>query len=861
MDIISLLPDIAVNVVFGKYLESITRHYAQWWTLYTLTDAVGQQERPQSSPFDFGLMVQSVEKQEKPLGEERQEEKRERLLVLKGLRKYAVNHVLLIGQPGSGKSTALARLMLEEAEQGGIPVLVELRYYRSSIADLIQSFFQRHGLTLTATEIESLLKDRRLMLLVDGVNELPSEEARQDLATFRRSHLTTPMIFATRDLGLGGNLGIEQSLKMQPLTEAQMRDFVRSRLGDQAEALLRQLKERLREFGQTPLLLWMLCELFQQVGQVPNQLGLVFREFTRGYERLRGDVQVAEESREQWSALLQRLAWGMMQSLDPAKPTEFRVAIDRGEVARIFTEFLQPYDPYPARLAKRCLKDLLKHHLIQVNGEQIEFRHQLIQEYYAAEYLLGRLRSLDEGVLQREYLNYLKWTEPLGLMLGLVEDPKEAERVVRSGLEVDLRLGARLVGEVKREFQEKSVNLLRSRIEELNISEFLKIKLLGETCSQFVAEELLRMFDNSTPGLRELLISTLYLVGNDAVVSKLLQVAQTDVASQIFSISVEGKEPYTVGKPFLFIRARAISTLGAIGSDKAIKSLRQLTNHPDIDARLRASYELGLRNCDIGISILDEAMRHSEFSIRKQAVELLSEIGNNKIIKLFLKVLEHEYSRSYESIVLALGQINTKASITKLIRLVNHSNCSIRRQAVELLGQMGCKAAVPTMIKALETSEAWLQGPVITSLGQIGDKMALSSLLNITKNDDHHLRQSAVKALGKIGEKAAIPRLLEMLKDDDRQVREEASEVLGVLGDERILPTLLSLLHDQNSKTRYLVARILGKVGSQKCVPGLIEILDDQDEETVLEAAIALMRLNHEKGILWLRQKLENVEY
>jgi predicted NACHT family NTPase len=196
-------------------------------------------------------------------GEERRSKKIERLPALEGLRKYAfdpqVCHVLLIGRPGSGKSTALARLLLEES-QGKIPVLVELRYYRSSIAALIQSFFQKHDLTLTVMEVEQLLHDRRLLLLVDGVNELPSEEARQELAAFRRSHLTTPMIFTTRDLGLGDNLGIEKSLEMQPLTEAQMREFVRSRLADQAEVLLGQLKERLRELGQTPLLLWMLCE-------------------------------------------------------------------------------------------------------------------------------------------------------------------------------------------------------------------------------------------------------------------------------------------------------------------------------------------------------------------------------------------------------------------------------------------------------------------------------------------------------------------------------------------------------------------------------------------------------------------------
>ena len=44
------------------------------------------------------------------------QEKNERLPVLEGIRKYAGNHVLLIGRPGSGKSTALVRLLLKEVK-------------------------------------------------------------------------------------------------------------------------------------------------------------------------------------------------------------------------------------------------------------------------------------------------------------------------------------------------------------------------------------------------------------------------------------------------------------------------------------------------------------------------------------------------------------------------------------------------------------------------------------------------------------------------------------------------------------------------------------------------------------------------
>lgn len=105
---------------FPNYLQSVCDTYQRWWKLYTITDVEGSetaQRQEMSSPFDFGLMVQMVEAKQQERGEtpEKTEQKTERLPVLEGISKYAENHVLLVGRPGSGKSTALARLLLEEA--------------------------------------------------------------------------------------------------------------------------------------------------------------------------------------------------------------------------------------------------------------------------------------------------------------------------------------------------------------------------------------------------------------------------------------------------------------------------------------------------------------------------------------------------------------------------------------------------------------------------------------------------------------------------------------------------------------------------------------------------------------------------
>jgi predicted NACHT family NTPase len=127
--------------------------------------------------FEFGLMVQTVERDAQQRGKEEQQV--ERLSVLEGLRKYASEHVLLVGRPGSGKSTALVRLLMATAQQARqnphsqIPVLVELRtyniYYKTSVLDLVRASLKRRKLRLDIETIEELLVEGRFLLLMDGI--------------------------------------------------------------------------------------------------------------------------------------------------------------------------------------------------------------------------------------------------------------------------------------------------------------------------------------------------------------------------------------------------------------------------------------------------------------------------------------------------------------------------------------------------------------------------------------------------------------------------------------------------------------------------------------------------------------------
>jgi len=473
------------------------------------------------------------------------------------------------------------------------------------------------------------------------------------------------MIFTTRDLGVGGDLNIAKKLEMQPLTEVQMREFFRKYIPEQGEQMLRQLgnpsgsqsptegnppsglSHRLQEFGQTPLLLWMLCSLFKETGKVLPNLGLVLRKFTQLYDRqLKQDATVTAESRQWWPRLLQSLAFEMSQG---QSPKELRVAIPRPEVEEFLTKFLQGKVAHPDNCALSWLKDLLDHHLIQLGaGEQIEFQHQLIQEYYTAESLLKQLPQLSDDSLKREYLNYLKWTEPLALMLELVDNEAQAERVVRLALEVDLRLGARLAGAVKLDFQEETIALVARRRE---IPQKVKIELLGITLSDKAIPALLEALKNEYYSVRLRAADALGKIGNEAAVTALLEALKDERD---------------------FVRSSAADALGKIGNEAAVTALREaLKDEGDFVLRWSAADALRKIGNEAAVTARREALKdEGDFVLRWSAADALGKIGNEAAVTVLLEALKDERDFVCSSAADALGKIASFELIPRLSELI-----------------------------------------------------------------------------------------------------------------------------------------------------------------------------------------------
>jgi len=543
----------------------------------------------------------------------------------------------------------------------------------------------------------------------------------------------------------------------------------------------------LRELGQTPLLLLMLCRVYAEVGRVPTNLGAAFRAFAEIYDnQLKANVPTYQESQYWWSRLLKHLAFKMLQGerrgTTCRAPTEAHLTISKPEAERVLRDFLQGKVAYPDDCAVRWLEDLLKYHLLQRGTDnRIEFRHQLIQEYYAAEYLWQRLADISNERLKWEYLNYLKWTEPLALMLALVDDPAEAVRVVNLALEVDLGLGARLAGEVKAEFQEQTVGLVIQK----DLHPLLKIELLATTRS-------------------------------DSAVPSLLQALNHK----------DNWGSYT-----------AVEALGYIGSQAAVDALTQAFYHEDLYGRSTAVYELEKIGNQAAVDALIKALSHQDNILCLNAVGALGRIGNPAAVDALTQALNHEYSKIPREAVEALSKIGNSAAVKALIKAyLNTKNSKIRYEAAEALHRI---LNPPIESKSTPIKDSKKDSRIrdiltfdcdkyLKKIGVIYDPEEVNQLIPALKHENCRVRWIAADKLGKIGNSRAVIPLLQSLEDEDYNVGVAAINALGTIADELAIPALSKTLYHEDPSFSSAAVEALGKIGTQAAVAALIQSLDNE---------------------------------
>ena len=391
----------------------------------------------------------------------------------------AVPRAVLLGEPGSGKSTTLRKLAVNlAAEERRIPILAELNRWTG--VEPLTEFLASHAEPAIVWAIPALAKAGRLVLLLDGLNEIPTHQRAVKIQQVRELLDDTLIpsgasFYAScrekdyvNDLRLGGAL---DTLTLEPLTPARILDALRQRVANRqlppesADRLFWQLAgdERLASiyarsgatlasfwnaaenqkykpesrinFGEyqlwrqhvtnerslmklaaNPYLLNMLWSVWHHQRELPKNRGRLFDSFI--FTLLARERLLDLKTHQPNPAGETLLA--CVTALAWRMQQESLVSASRDTA-------LAAFHPDPALLARALASTILEE-----QDEQFRFRHQLLQEYFTARALRGQLDILPAAELwpSAQWWRRTGWEETAVLLAGLYPD-QDCSPVVR----------------------------------------------------------------------------------------------------------------------------------------------------------------------------------------------------------------------------------------------------------------------------------------------------------------------------------------------------------------------------------------------------------------------------------------------
>jgi hypothetical protein len=233
--------------------------------------------------------------------------------------------IFVVGGPGSGKTTLWHTLT--EAAVRKDPPLVPVRFNVHWLArhetreDIIRASL---GGLLSEDQIVALDRDRRLLILIDGLNEIAystrvSERARTAIADMLDGPEQCPVIATTR-APVPGGLRLPDSYKqsvqvvLHQFDEQQLDEVVRKHGLDVASFRPYLGTSRLAELAGNPHLLTMLIEVFRAEPEEPapgSVVQLVQRFFELKWQQSRDAIDHADVLQTPFVKALATLAWHM----------------------------------------------------------------------------------------------------------------------------------------------------------------------------------------------------------------------------------------------------------------------------------------------------------------------------------------------------------------------------------------------------------------------------------------------------------------------------------------------------------------------------------------------------------------------
>ncbi|MEA5470879.1 NACHT domain-containing protein [Spirulina sp. 06S082] len=363
-------------------------------------------------------------------------------------------YLMVLGAPGSGKSTFLRKMGLEalKGKKGGlkkhhcIPVFLELKRFTESdldIKQLIADEFATCGSPKAESFTEKALNKGNLLILFDGLDEVPSavvNDIIDKIQDFVDRYHKNRFIASCRTAAYRSRFRRFKDLEMADFDDEQIEKFInnwfnseKDRQEKTAEYCWKLLQDKKhkgsKELAQTPLLLTFLCLVYAKSQDFPNNRSVLYRKSLR----ILLEEWAAEKNINQdkiYEGLSVELEEMLLAEIAYTNFIEDRLFFEQRSLTDKIKTFLTSNLNAPKHLDGESILNAIAVQqgiLIERTEEIYSFSHLTLQEYLTAQYITDDNKIAE---VVEKHLFDPAWKEIFLLVAGLMKGSKGADRLL-----------------------------------------------------------------------------------------------------------------------------------------------------------------------------------------------------------------------------------------------------------------------------------------------------------------------------------------------------------------------------------------------------------------------------------------------
>ncbi len=810
------------------------------------------------------------------------EDKAESLPPEEALKRY--RHLVVLGDPGAGKTTMLKYLCLLSAQSKlsglpDLPLFVTLNRFikanENNLFDFIVSdVTSRYGFQQPRRYLESRLNKGSVLLLVDGLDEVTVGNIEEAEAAYRHTvnqinqlairYPKCPLVVTSRRAGWKGWLGPNfMIMAVLDFTWEDIQRFIDNWFGqgsDRSRDLQNKLAQqsRMQALAANPLLLSLIAIVFNQDLELPERRAKLYERcvyvLLTEWDAHRGIKRAGHFTADRKRDLLEDIALHFHgQGLR---------YFQKNELLKVIAAYLPTVD-IPAEQAGLVLDEISAQHglLKEQAADWYGFLHLTLQEYFTAV-------SLDKGnqtnlALANMYNPW--WEEVLLLLAGMIKDAAPLLDAILADRDdiffSNLLLAGRCLAGTPRirrvELRRQIVDDLKALIENESkhwLPRTQAIRSLREAEGERSSAYLLCLIPDQTirPQVRTAVVDALSSTSDKSVVQDLLDILPNEqidasvrerLADSLTNFCHKSATPYLLSllpnqEIDPMVRGDIARSLGLLDDKSAIPGLLDMLLNEAVDSHVgwRVSHAL----------VYDLRA----FSTPKDLRALLDNENINHVFKWALAQAVSNFDpTAYPELVEWISDESLEQEIRwHVARLLG--NLNLDDEAIKNLQRLYSANSLPLSIQAC----------VGITLLQSGERQVANELkvLLVHPGVDHYVKMKIAQALVEGGEKDIAPQLLVVLREDYPSefsyVRLKMADLLAKLGDSTIAGELLEFLRDEQVKPhiRVRAADALNALDLSGLTTDIKTFISNPAGDALVRGRAAFCLAQDENGVAWL---------